>query len=74
MAKERYNGTAEHVLCKRIPTPPFGDVKDRSTVWHDQYVKTGGYQGLRKALDMAPDELVTMVKDSQLRGRGAGSP
>jgi len=75
MGHTTYQGTREHVLCKRIPTAPFGDPKDRRTVWHDQYVKTGGYEGLRKALTMSPDEIVTAVKDSSLRGRGgAGFP
>jgi NADH-quinone oxidoreductase subunit F len=35
-----------------------------------QYEQTGGYQGLRKALQMSPAEVIEMVKDSGLRGRG----
>ncbi len=65
----------EPVLCKRIPTVPWGDPKDRSVVSYDQYVKTGGYQALEKALSMEPAAVVDLVKDSQLRGRGgAGFP
>jgi len=41
----------------------------------DAYAKTGGYDALRKALTMTPDEVTTEVKDSGLRGRGgAGFP
>jgi NADH-quinone oxidoreductase subunit F len=63
--------TLEHpVIAKRIAMYPWSDPADRRCVGYDDYVATGGYAALRKALDMAPGELVTMVKDSQLRGRG----
>jgi NADH-quinone oxidoreductase subunit F len=39
------------------------------------YRRQGGYQALRKALSMTPAEVITVVKDSGLRGRGgAGFP
>jgi len=39
------------------------------------YMEHGGYQALRKALKMAPDEIVQEVRASGLRGRGgAGFP
>ena len=39
------------------------------------YERTGGYQGLRKALAMPPDDVIATVKNSVLRGRGgAGFP
>ncbi|MBI1368666.1 MAG: NADH-quinone oxidoreductase subunit NuoF [Planctomycetes bacterium] len=61
----------EHpVLCKRIPTWPWGDPKDRHTVLFDEYVRTGGYEQLRKAVKMEPKALVDLVKSSDLRGRG----
>ena len=40
-----------------------------------QYEKAGGYVALRKALRMAPGEVMAAVKESNLRGRGgAGFP
>ncbi|MBF5045061.1 NADH-quinone oxidoreductase subunit NuoF [Aggregicoccus sp. 17bor-14] len=41
----------------------------------DAYRKRGGYEGLKKALEMAPAAVIDEVKKSNLRGRGgAGFP
>ena len=41
----------------------------------DTYVKSGGYEGLRKALGMSPADVIETVKTAGLRGRGgAGFP
>src|SRR5579859_7471359 len=48
---------------------------DKEAVRLPEYERAGGYQGLRKALTMAPAEVTELVKSANLRGRGgAGFP
>ena len=48
-------------------------VEDSATL--KVYESRGGYQAVRKALKMTPDEVVEEVKNANLRGRGgAGFP
>ena len=75
MGKTAYTDTPRHVLCKRIPTPPFGDWNDRHYVNYDEYVATGGYVALKKALAQTPQQVIDEVKKAVIRGRGgAGFP
>jgi NADH-quinone oxidoreductase subunit F len=56
----------EPVLTKRIPQDPA----KRHIVLYDEYVATGGYESLKKALTMTPADIIKVVTDSGLRGRG----
>lgn len=50
--------------------------KENRTVWIDEYTTTGGYSALKKALSkFTPEDIVVLVEESTLRGRGgAGFP
>ncbi len=56
----------EPVLLKRIPQDP----SRRKLYWYDDYVASGGYAALKKALGMKPEEIIKTVSESGLRGRG----
>jgi len=62
---------SKRFLMRNIPAKR----EDRKTLSYDDYVATGGYTALKKALMMSPEEVVNVVKDAELRGRGgAGFP
>jgi len=56
----------------RLITENCGTIDPRDI---DQYIANGGFEGLKKALSMSPDDVIEVVKKSGLRGRGgAGFP
>ncbi len=59
-------------LTKTIVTARCGKIDPASI---DAYIQAGGYQALKKALEVTPQSIVEEVKISKLRGRGgAGFP
>ncbi|QOY85261.1 NADH-quinone oxidoreductase subunit NuoF [Paludibaculum fermentans] len=57
------------VLTRRYKYP------QQDPIWLEQYVADEGYDAIRKALTMQPEEIIDEVKKSSLRGRGgAGFP
>ena len=66
-SRRRKEGLMEPVLTKYVREP--------NSFTLDFYLRHQGYDALRKALQMKPDEVIDLVKASGLRGRGgAGFP
>ncbi len=62
----------EEIVEYKMLTSRFGLIDPLSI---DDYISREGYSALRKALKMTPDEVISEVKTSQLKGRGgAGFP
>ena len=56
----------EPVLTKRIPLDP----EKRKLVDYAAFIDSGGYKSLKQAMEMTPADIVKIVTDSGLRGRG----
>ena len=61
---------------EKLLAPVLSSFWDEDNAWTlDVYRRHDGYEGLRKALAMSPDDVIAYVKESGLRGRGgAGFP
>lgn len=76
--------STQEVMVKNLRDEPFYALQERNILEYvgrinpyslDEYVAVGGYEGLRSALSMAPEDVIREVSDSGLRGRGgAGFP
>ncbi len=81
-----YSGLRADALKAHLsPLPPvpaegmeecvFAHIRERSRAGILGYRRSGGYQGLRKALAMPPEEVIRAIQVSELNGRGgAGFP
>jgi NADH-quinone oxidoreductase subunit F len=58
-------------MSSAITTPLSNRIKaDGSVTTFEEYQAEYGYQGLKKALDMGSGDLLNLVKDANLKGRG----
>lgn len=67
---ERYGDVSFFSHQRRIALRNLGKIGAHSI---NDYIATGGYQGLAKALtQMTPDQVIAEISASELRGRGGG--
>ena len=65
--------TTKRQIIRRAQTHPltWRLRDDHQTVWLDEYLSKNGYQGAKSALkSMSSDQVVSLVKDAGLKGRG----
>jgi NADH:ubiquinone oxidoreductase subunit F (NADH-binding)/(2Fe-2S) ferredoxin/Pyruvate/2-oxoacid:ferredoxin oxidoreductase delta subunit len=67
LVKDDYH--AFHSKQKKLVLKNCGRIDPESI---DEYIASGGYQSARKALKMDPAEIIQIIKQSGLRGRGGG--
>ena len=60
---------AFHSKQKKLVLANCGQIDPESI---EEYIARGGYQSALKALEMAPGEIIRIIKESGLRGRGGG--
>ncbi len=66
-----YSGIKEIILTEENHPLTWRLRDDKQPVWLDEYRSKSGYRGAEKALkSMSPDEVVSLVKDAGLKGRG----
>jgi len=65
----RYSEIPFYQHQQRIALRNIGNIDPASI---DDYILAGGYAGLAKALGMEPEEIISEVERSGLRGRGGG--
>jgi NADH-quinone oxidoreductase subunit F len=58
-----------HRLQKKLLLEHLGKIDPESI---EEYTELGGYGAARKALAMAPGRIISIIKESGLRGRGGG--
>ena len=72
----RARATARSPCCRRRATPRCASCAARRTaiaVRLDDYRASGGYEALRRAVELGPEGVIRELKDSKLQGRGGAA-